>query len=169
MAKEWAYKTPGIPDELFNQSDEVPGPTKEDFLKQGELTTALKEKILAVKDIGYSDEYGVQLLVEASQDILAQQEIIVEKVLLERFFSLLASKPHIIAYGKEKVKKALEAGAANELLISTVLPENEIIEFESMALNINASVNFVSEETEEGIQFRNLGGIGAILRFALVE
>ena len=31
MAKNWAYKTPGIPDELFNQSDEVPGPTKEEI------------------------------------------------------------------------------------------------------------------------------------------
>ena len=31
MAKEWAYKTPGIPDELFVQSDEVPGPTKEEI------------------------------------------------------------------------------------------------------------------------------------------
>jgi cobalt-precorrin-6B (C15)-methyltransferase len=31
MAKHWAYKTPGIPDDLFNQSDEVPGPTKEEI------------------------------------------------------------------------------------------------------------------------------------------
>ncbi len=31
MAKEWVYKTPGIPDEAFNQSDEVPGPTKEEI------------------------------------------------------------------------------------------------------------------------------------------
>ena len=31
MAREWVYKTPGIPDELFNQSDEVPGPTKEEI------------------------------------------------------------------------------------------------------------------------------------------
>ena len=31
MAKNWAYKTPGIPDDLFNQSDEVPGPTKEEI------------------------------------------------------------------------------------------------------------------------------------------
>ena len=31
MAKIWAYKTPGIPDELFNQNDEVPGPTKEEI------------------------------------------------------------------------------------------------------------------------------------------
>jgi cobalt-precorrin-6B (C15)-methyltransferase len=31
MAKEWVYKTPGIPDEMFNQCDEVPGPTKEEI------------------------------------------------------------------------------------------------------------------------------------------
>ncbi len=31
MAKNWAYKTLGIPDELFNQNDKVPGPTKEEI------------------------------------------------------------------------------------------------------------------------------------------
>ena len=31
MAKGWVYKTPGIPDELFNQNDVVPGPTKEEI------------------------------------------------------------------------------------------------------------------------------------------
>ena len=31
MAKTWTYKTAGIPDDLFNQNDEVPGPTKEEI------------------------------------------------------------------------------------------------------------------------------------------
>jgi len=31
MVKEWVYKTPGIPDDAFIQSDEVPGPTKEEI------------------------------------------------------------------------------------------------------------------------------------------
>ena len=31
MARNWAYRTPGIPDESFNQSDTVPGPTKEEI------------------------------------------------------------------------------------------------------------------------------------------
>ena len=30
MAKIWNYKTPGIPDDLFLQSESVPGPTKEE-------------------------------------------------------------------------------------------------------------------------------------------
>ncbi|MBS3090397.1 peptide chain release factor aRF-1 [Candidatus Pacearchaeota archaeon] len=144
-----------------------PGPTKEDFLKQGELTTALKEKIIAVKDIGYSDEYGLKLLVEASQDVLAQQEITLEKKILERFFTMLATKPHFVAYGKAQVQKALDAGAVAELILSSWLDEKESADFEFAALNINSSVKFVSEDTDEGIQFRNLGGIGAILRFAI--
>jgi cobalt-precorrin-6B (C15)-methyltransferase len=31
MAKKWAYKTPGIPDDSFKQSEGVPGPTKEEI------------------------------------------------------------------------------------------------------------------------------------------
>ncbi len=31
MAKVWNYKTPGIPDELFIQDENVPGPTKEEI------------------------------------------------------------------------------------------------------------------------------------------
>jgi peptide chain release factor subunit 1 len=144
-----------------------PGPTKEDFLKQGELVTALREKILAVKDVGYSDEHGLKLLVESAQDVLAQQERMIEKNLLERFFSLLASKPHMVAYGKSNVQKALEAGAVNELILSTALSDKEVNDFEKMAINTSSLVHFVSEETDEGIQFRNLGGVGAILRFAV--
>lgn len=144
-----------------------PGPTKDDFLKEGQLVTALRNKVIAVKDIGYSDEYGLKLLVEASTDVLAKQEIILEKELLKEFFSMLATKPHLVAYGKENVENALKTGAVDKLLLFANLPEEEVDELEGLALNINASIHFVSEETEEGIQFRNLGGIGAILRFAL--
>jgi cobalt-precorrin-6B (C15)-methyltransferase len=31
MSEMWTYRTPGIPDEMFEQSDDVPGPTKEEI------------------------------------------------------------------------------------------------------------------------------------------
>jgi len=31
MSKNWPYRTPGIPDESFNQNDKIPGPTKEEI------------------------------------------------------------------------------------------------------------------------------------------
>ncbi|MFH0831307.1 MAG: peptide chain release factor aRF-1 [archaeon] len=174
MAKEYYRRAAeAVKEQFFNMPKLMgiivggPGPTKEDFLKEGELVTALKEKVLAVKDIGYSDEYGLELLVEASKDVLSQQEITLEKKILERFFTMLAKKPNLVAYGKEQVEKAIERGAVAELILSSALEEKESTELELTALNISSLVNFVSEETEEGVQFRNLGGAGAILRFAL--
>jgi peptide chain release factor subunit 1 len=144
-----------------------PGPTKEDFLSMGELTTALKNKVIAVKDIGYADEHGLSLLVESSTDVLAKEEITREKAIIDRFFALLATKPELASYGKEEVRKALMAGAVEELLISTSNSNADIDEFKELAKSTSTTINLISEQTESGVQFRNLGGYGARLRFQI--
>jgi len=47
----WTYKTPGIPDELFLQSDKVPGPTKEEIRVLTISKARLKEGAYVV-DVG---------------------------------------------------------------------------------------------------------------------
>jgi len=47
----WTYKTPGIPDELFLQSDKVPGPTKEEIRVLTISKARLKEGNIVV-DVG---------------------------------------------------------------------------------------------------------------------
>ncbi|MEK6891507.1 MAG: peptide chain release factor aRF-1 [Nanoarchaeota archaeon] len=143
-----------------------PIPTKEEFLEEGQLVTALKNKVLAVKDIGYADEHGLQLLVEASRDALAEQEITIEKKLLENFFNTLGKHPDKAAYGYTKVKKALEMGVVQNLILSEKLPRETIKELSQIADQMGTTVEIVSTETGEGEQFFNLSGIGAILRFA---
>lgn len=144
-----------------------PGPTKEDFLKEGNLVTAIQEKVIAVKDIGYADEHGLEFLVEVSQDALAGQEITREKKLLDKFFNMLGKDRKKTAYGKKEIEKALSFGAVETLLLSKKLTKDEIKYFEKKASETSASVEFVSTETEEGIQFWNLSGIGGILRFKI--
>lgn len=144
-----------------------PGPTKEDFIKEGNLLTEIKEKILAVKDIGYSDEHGLELLVESSQDVLAEQEIIQEKKLMEKFFNMLGKERDKTAYGIEDVKKALDYGAVDMLLLSKKLDKDKIKDFEKQALETSVKVELVSVDTEEGVQFWNIGGVGAMLRFKI--
>jgi len=144
-----------------------PGPTKEDFLKEGQLVTALKNKVIAVKDIGYADEHGLKALVEVSQDVLAEQEIIKEKKILEDFFTKLAKHPEKTFYGLENVNKALDVGAVEILILSKKLEKKQIKQLGEKANNIAATIELVSEETEEGQQFKSLGGVGAILRFAI--
>ena len=144
-----------------------PGPTKEDFLKEGELVTALKEKVLAVKDIGYADEHGLELLVGVSGDVLLEQEIYREKKLLENFFNMLGKEKDKTAYKEKEIEKALEYGAVDTLLLSKKLQKDIIQKYEKKAAETSVKVELISVDTPEGQQFWNLGGVGAVLRFKI--
>lgn len=145
-----------------------PIPTKEEFLEEGHLVTKLKEKVIAVKDIGYVDEHGIELLVEESREDLAEQEIMMEKKVLEKYFDTLGKHPKKAIYGEEKISLALERGAVDLLLISTKLDKHQIAELEKKAINIGSKVTLISDETVEAVQFYNITkGVGAILRFTL--
>jgi len=144
-----------------------PGPTKEDFLKEGELVTALKDKVLAVKDIGYADEHGLELLVGVSGDVLLGQEIYREKKILENFFNMLGKEKDKTAYKEDDIEKALEYGAVDTLLLSKKLKREIIKKYEKRAAETSVKVELISVDTPEGVQFWNLGGVGAVLRFKI--
>jgi len=122
LAKEFFRRVAEAMKEIFFEMPRLKGiliggpiPTKEDFLKEGQLVTKLKEMVIAVKDLGDTDESGLEELVKLAQDELSNQEIIYEKKLLEKFFEALGKTPEKVAYGEKPVKKALEYGA-NECL-----------------------------------------------------
>jgi len=145
-----------------------PIPTKEEFLESGNLVTALKEKVLAVKDIGDTGMPGLKNLIEVSQDVLAEQEITKQKQILDEFFSILGKEPNKVAYGEVETEIRLKEGAVEKLILSKTLEKEKIKHFEKLAENISAEVYLVTKETSEGVQFDNLGGVGAVLRFAVV-
>jgi len=144
-----------------------PGPTKEDFLKEGNLVTKLQDLVLGVKDIGYADEHGLELLVEISGDILEEQEIIYEKKILEVFFNMLGKEKDKTAYGEKAVNNALNFGAVDKMFLSKKLKKSEIKSYEKKANETGVKIELISVDTEEGVQFWNLGGVGAILRFKI--
>lgn len=174
MAKEFFRKIAEVAKKEFFELKNLkgilvggPGPTKEDFVKEGNLVTEVKNKILAVKDIGYADEHGLELLVETSGDVLAEQEIVYEKKILEKFFNMLGKQKDKTAYGKEEVEKALNFGAVDTLLLSKKLKKTDINAFEKKAQETSVKIEIISVDTEEGVQFWNLSGIGAMLRFKI--
>jgi len=174
MAKEFFRKIAEIAKKEFYSLPKLkgilvggPGPAKEEFLKEGNMITALQEKIIGIKDIGYADSHGLDLLVELSEDLLSEQEITKERKLLDNFFNMLGKQKDKTAYGIEAVNKALEFGAVDILLLSKKLKKSEYKNFEKRAKETSVKIEVVSAETEEGEQFYNLGGIGAILRFKI--
>ncbi|WP_297487429.1 peptide chain release factor aRF-1 [Thermococcus sp.] len=95
-----------------------PGPTKEDFIEGDYLHHELRKRIIGVVDISYSGEYGLRELVEKASDILKDQEAVREKKLIQEFFRHLVKDTGMITYGEREVRRALELGAVDTLLIS---------------------------------------------------
>ncbi len=144
-----------------------PIPTKDEFLDQGQLVTALKEKVIAVKDLGGTGIHGLEELVELCQDVLSEQEITKQRQILDIFFEKLAKEPNKVSYGEAEVEDRLNRGAVEKLIISKSLPKEKIKFLEKLAQASSSEIHLVTKETSEGVQFDNLGGTGAILRFEI--
>ena len=144
-----------------------PVPTKNEFVDEEYLPTKLRTKVIGVKDQGDTSESGLQELVGLSQDILANQEIIYEKKLLEKFFNSLGKDPKMTPYKFDDVKKALQFGAVDVLIISKDFDKVKAKELKMIAEQMGTTIETVSTETDEGDQFNKLSGIGAIQRFGI--
>ena len=173
-AKEFYRRVADVMKTAFFENKKLKGilvggpiPTKDDFLETGNLVTQLKDKVIAVKDIGGTEFNGLKELVEACQDILAEQEITKQKAILDEFFSTLGKQPEKIAYGEAEVEERLNQGAVGKLILAKSLSREKIKHFEELASSSSVEVHIVSDETTEGVQFINIGGIGGILRYAM--
>lgn len=176
MAKEFYKRIAEKMKEAFFDNKKLKGilvggpmPTKEDFLDKGMLVTELKKKVIAVKDLGDSGIKGLIDLVRLSEDVLMEQEVTKQKKILDEFFSMLAKDPDKVSYGMAEVRDRLDRGAVAKLIISKSLDRKVIKELEKLAETGGAEVHIVSDETTEGVQFDNLGSIGGLLRFAIMD
>lgn len=92
-----------------------PGPAKEYFIKMSPFNYQIK--VLGVVDTGYTEEHGLKELMEKSTDIIAGQQAIVERELIDRFIKEVVSNG-LAVYGEANVRKALESRQASMLILS---------------------------------------------------
>jgi len=144
-----------------------PGPTKHDFVDGNFITDQVKKKIIAVRDLGYTGSFGLQELLDKSQDVLANEEVMEEKKIMQKFFDLLSTKPNMVSYGMKEVEKHLNNGIVDVLLLSEELNEETINKLEEIAKQYSSEIMMISTETREGVQLRELGKVAAILRYEI--
>ncbi len=142
-----------------------PGPTKYDLVEGDFITNEVKKKIIAIKDLSYTGEFGLEELLEKSKDVLAQEEVIEEKKIVGKFLEMLATSQGMVSYGESDVMNKLKMGVVDTLLLSEALPEEKIEEFEKAAQMFGTNVRIISTQTREGAQLRDMGKVAAILRY----
>ncbi|MEM2174737.1 MAG: hypothetical protein QXI58_03845 [Candidatus Micrarchaeia archaeon] len=101
-----------------------PGPAKEDFIKLRPFNYQFE--ILGVVSIGYSDEYGIEVLKEKSFEIIGEKRALHEKEILEKFFREVV-KGGLVVYGIDETKKMMEEGRVDTLLLSEKLSLKRVI------------------------------------------
>jgi peptide chain release factor subunit 1 len=100
-----------------------PGPAKENFAKAKALNYQIK--ILGVYDTGYTDETGLNELVDKASELLKEQAAAKEMKILDRFMKEVSNNA-LAVYGYEKTREALSKNQASTLIINDELEVNRI-------------------------------------------
>ncbi|MCX9012669.1 MAG: peptide chain release factor aRF-1 [Candidatus Methanoperedens sp.] len=98
-----------------------PSPTKEEFESGGYLHHELQKKMLGLFDVAYTDESGLYELFDKLGEALQDVEVVQEKKFMERFLRELVSDSGLASYGEEQVRKNMQMGAVDTLLLSDEL------------------------------------------------
>jgi peptide chain release factor subunit 1 len=125
-AHEYFKKVGDLCTEIFLEAEDLkgilvggPGSTKNFFVDHDYLHHELKKKVINTFDTGYTDESGLNELIDNAKSALQHLEVSHEKDMMERLFKEIRKEDGgLSAYGEKQVRTALEAGAVEMLLIS---------------------------------------------------
>jgi peptide chain release factor subunit 1 len=130
-----------------------PSPTKEEFEAGNFLHHEVQKKIIGLFDVAYTNEDGLPELVDAAKDVLSGMEVVKEKSLMERFLKELVKDNGLAAYGEESIRKNLEIGAVDTLLLSANLRKSRLkIKCQSCDYTEERTVNMPVGKTVRDIE-----------------
>ena len=110
-----------------------------------------------------ADVIGMGVLETIAGDLQLKHEVRLMEELLARI-----AKGTPAAYGRREVEEAVRMGAVEHLLVSdTLLRDPRITDLMALAERTRAAVTVFSSEFDPGTQLQGLGGIAALLRFAV--
>jgi peptide chain release factor subunit 1 len=128
-AHEWFVNCGEEASKIFQQEKNLegilvggPGPTKHYFIDENYLHYEIQDKIIDIFDTGYTDEFGLREIVSSASETMTNLKVSSEKKLMKRFLKEVTKKEEGLAvYGETQVRKALEMGVVDTLLLSESL------------------------------------------------
>ena len=127
-----------------------PGATKDYVVRNEYFHHEIAKKIAKTHfDVGYSNESGVRELVDNAGSLMGEIELDAERQIMNRFLSELIKPQPRATYGEMMLRKALDQGAVDTLLISESMRKNSVeIECGACGHTWNASLTRTEELPE---------------------
>jgi len=148
-----------------------PGFAKEEFAKFAREREPLFFKNVKIESTGQAGRVGIQEGIKKGvvSSVVEGSRVEYETRLVERLLAEIG-KGKLATYGKNEVKKALEIGAVDTLLVTDkMLRMQTCAELLDIAKSMNAKVAIISTANEAGEKLESLGGIAAILRYKIED
>jgi len=95
-----------------------PGPTKDNFLKDGYLDYRLQNNVMAVLDTSYAGREGVREAIDKAQDVLQEYRLVEERKLMQQLLEAVHAEKGLATYGLNDVTSALKGGIAELVLVT---------------------------------------------------
>ena len=136
------------------------------------------EQLIVIENASYGDENGIYEVIRrgAVDKVISESRAVREIEAVDEFLTQLAKNPDKAVYGGEHVEKAALYGAINKLLITTkrirdATPDErkKIEELIKSVERMRGEVVLIDESHTAGQQLSSLGGIAALLRYAVDE
>lgn len=133
-----------------------PSPTKEEFERGSFLHHEVQKRIIGLFDVAYTNEDGLSELVDAAKDALKGMTVIKEKAFMDKFLKELVKDGGLAAYGEESIRKNLEIGAVDTLLLSASLLKSRLrIKCQSCGYTEEKTVSIPAGKTVRDIALGN--------------
>lgn len=151
-AHEWFVKAGEKASQLFLEKKNLkgvlvggPGPTKREFVNGNYLDYRIKDKLIGIYDTSYTDEYGLRELINNASSDLEELDVIKDQRLVQRFLNEVRKDSGLALYGEEEVRKALEAGMVEVVIVSDALKKYKV---KAKCKNCGHEMNGVVENTD---------------------
>jgi len=147
---------------------------KEDLFKEIKSQDLRKKIVLATCSSAKEDAVNEVLKRQEIEEVLKKDRIAKELNIVEKLLEEI-SKNNLAVYSLKETKKAVEAGAVSELLITDKFIQKkrqnekfeEIDKLMRFIEELKGKVHIISSGHDGGKKLDGLGGIGAILRYKI--
>ena len=95
-----------------------PGPTKDEFVKEGYLDYRLQNAIVGTLDTGYAGREGVRETIGKSEKLLENVRVVEEKKLVDRFLREVNSDTGLAIYGIQDILNSLKRSAVDTIIVN---------------------------------------------------
>lgn len=147
-----------------------PGFVKNDFFDY--LKDKHKElaKKAIIENIGSGGRVGINEVLKKGtvEKLTVENRVASEMAAINELLEEIAKNSSKVAYGEKETIQAINAGAVEKLLVlDNIIASKDLGQYMELVENMKGEVMVVSSQHDGGKQLESLGGIAAILRYAI--